>query len=86
MSIPGYDAWRLASPPEPTYDCECDLDHDDCDGDECDCKGHDDGCSICGVEHGCICDDLYEAWKDRRDEDERTEPDFDYDPRDSAEA
>lgn len=44
---------------------------DDC-GCEFDCNCKDDGCDICGMEHGCRCDWDYEAWKEQ-------EMDWDFD-------
>lgn len=34
-SLPGYDAWKLATPPEHEADCECPLDE------ECRCHDRD---------------------------------------------
>lgn len=48
------------------FDCECSDDHYDCDDRECECIGHDEGCASCHVRRGCICDDLYERWKESR--------------------
>lgn len=62
-------AYENMMPPEPDFDCECDDDHDYCDESDCECVGHMSGCDICHVSHGCVCDDLYESWKDQRMED-----------------
>lgn len=31
---------------------------------ECVCESEHSGCPTCGVDCGCICDELYENWKD----------------------
>ena len=72
------DAWITREPPEPEFDCECEEDHDDCDVTDCPCEGHDNGCSMCRMPHGCICDDLYERHKDRRLENNMGDYDDDY--------
>lgn len=58
------DAWITREPPGPDFDCECEADHDDCDG--CNCPGHQPDCDLCNVSHGCICDDLYERYREQR--------------------
>jgi hypothetical protein len=51
-------------------ECECEEPHDECEDESCECPEHDEGCDICRMEHGCRCDDMYEAYKERRWEDD----------------
>lgn len=53
-------------PPEENC-CEADdcTEPDEFGNVECRCDDH--GCTTCGLEHGCICDDMYEQWKDEQD-------------------
>jgi hypothetical protein len=55
MNIPGYDAWKLAGPPEAPEPCVCGYGYCTCDEDEANERG----------------DYLYEQARDRRMEDKK---------------
>lgn len=56
-----WESWL--EPPEgfenPDCDCGCDA------WDECVCDV-DEGCGSCGAKRGCVCDDMYDQWRDEQ--------------------
>jgi hypothetical protein len=56
-----FDSYYQPPDPEPIRCVEHGVDECDLDTDEC---SEDDGCNICGVPFGCICDDLYESYRE----------------------